>query len=106
MNSRKNGTKRRFLRYDSKQVISAYGIPVVVETVVEDLPAAQPAARDHTYPVFLKACCAEITHKTEKGLIALFRVGFENDAIQEIDGNPLVITDGNLAAVDALVKFR
>jgi hypothetical protein len=66
LNLRKKATKRRFLRYDSKQVISACDIPVVVETVLEDLAAAQPAARDHAYPVVLKACCAEITHKIEQ----------------------------------------
>ena len=68
--ARKNNQKA-LSEYDSKQVLSAYGIPVVEETMVDDLSGAQAAARDLTYPVVLKACSAEISHKTEKGLIAL-----------------------------------
>ena len=68
--ARKNN-KLALSEYDSKQAISAYGIPVVEEAMIDDLRGAQHAARDLTYPVVLKACSAEITHKTEKGLIEL-----------------------------------
>jgi len=57
--------------FDSKQVLSQYGIPVVREVLVGDLEAARKAAGDMGYPVALKLCSAEVTHKTEKGLIAL-----------------------------------
>ncbi|MBT3254840.1 MAG: acetate--CoA ligase family protein [Deltaproteobacteria bacterium] len=216
--ARKNN-KKALSEYDSKQVISAYGIPVVAETMVDGLGGAQRAAKDLAYPVVLKLCSEEITHKTEKGLIqldlrndgdveeafklltercsgdadkflvqkmikgerelvigmtrdpqfgpcvmfgmggifteiladvsfrvaplneqdalemmkeirghrildairglkevdreimvnslmALGRIGLEHDAIQSIDVNPLVITDGRPVAVDALVSFR
>jgi len=57
--------------YDSKQVLSAYGIPVTREKRVATREEAQAAAADIGYPVVLKACAAEIAHKTETGLVAL-----------------------------------
>ncbi|MBW2285708.1 MAG: acetate--CoA ligase family protein [Deltaproteobacteria bacterium] len=55
--------------YHSKQVLNHYGIPTVQETLVRDLDAAREAAEKIGYPVVLKVCSPEVTHKTEKGLI-------------------------------------
>ena len=55
--------------YDSKRILAEYGIPVVKESLVADLRKAKSAARKIGYPVVLKACSPEVTHKTEKGLI-------------------------------------
>lgn len=55
--------------YDSKRILGAYGIPVVKESLVNDLNEAKEAASGIGYPVVLKFCSAEVTHKTEKGLI-------------------------------------
>jgi acyl-CoA synthetase (NDP forming) len=71
MESARKNNKKALSEYDSKQIISSYGIPVVGEVLVDDLNGAQRAARDLTYPVVLKVCSEEITHKTEKGLIKL-----------------------------------
>jgi acetyl-CoA synthetase (ADP-forming) len=55
--------------YDSKRVLAAYGIPVTREDLVRDLRGAAEAAGRIGYPVVLKFCSPEVTHKTEKGLI-------------------------------------
>ncbi len=55
--------------YDSKRILAAYGIPVVKEALVGDVNGAKEAASSIGYPVVLKFCSPEVTHKTEKGLI-------------------------------------
>ena len=74
--------------YESKQVLSAYGIPVTREALVSDLQGLKAAAHEIGYPLVLKGCSSEIAHKTEKGLI---RVDIRNEAeaasaFQEIMG--------------------
>jgi len=55
--------------YDSKKLLSAYGFPVVRETLVHSRAAAVKAAKEIGFPVVLKGCSPEISHKTEKKLI-------------------------------------
>jgi len=55
--------------YDSKRVLKNYGIPVVREILAQDLAAVNEAASLIGYPLVLKICSPEVTHKTEKGLI-------------------------------------
>lgn len=57
--------------YESKRLLSAYGIPVVSEAIVKSLNDAKKAAYNLGYPVALKLCAPELTHKTEKRLIRL-----------------------------------
>jgi acetyl-CoA synthetase (ADP-forming) len=61
--------------YESKQVLAAYGIPVTREALVDDLAAATSAAAGIGWPLVLKACAHDITHKTERGLV---QVGISN----------------------------
>lgn len=61
--------------YESKQVLAAYGIPVTQEAVVSDLAAATAAAAGIGWPLVLKACAHDVTHKTERGLV---QVGIAN----------------------------
>jgi acetyl-CoA synthetase (ADP-forming) len=61
--------------YESKQVLAAYGIPVTREALVGDLAAATTAASGIGWPLVLKACAHDITHKTERGLV---QVGIAN----------------------------
>ncbi|MCD6306094.1 MAG: acetate--CoA ligase family protein [Deltaproteobacteria bacterium] len=63
--------------YESKQVLSAYGIPVTREALVNDLNGLKAAAGQIGYPLVLKGCSPEIAHKTEKGLI---KVDIRNEA--------------------------
>lgn len=63
--------------YESKQVLASYGIPVTRELLVDDLQGLKSATQEIGYPLVLKGCSSEITHKTEKGLI---RVDIRNEA--------------------------
>lgn len=55
--------------YESKCILKSYGIPVAREELTRDLEGAKKAAQNIGYPVVLKACSHQLTHKTEKGLI-------------------------------------
>jgi acetate---CoA ligase (ADP-forming) len=57
--------------YDSKRILSAYGIPVTREAVAKDLGEAKEIARKIGYPVALKVLSTDIPHKTEAGAIKL-----------------------------------
>ncbi|RJQ64687.1 MAG: carboxylate--amine ligase [Desulfobacteraceae bacterium] len=63
--------RRQLSEYRSKQLLSAYGIPVTREELVSSRDEALSAAARIGYPVVLKACSDEIAHKTESGLIAV-----------------------------------
>jgi acyl-CoA synthetase (NDP forming) len=58
-----------FSEYESKQVLGAYGIPVTREVLIECREDLPQAAHEIGYPLVLKGCSPEISHKTEKGLI-------------------------------------
>ena len=62
---------RTLSEYDSKRILAAYGIPVTREVLVANVTQAARAARQVKYPVVLKACSADATHKTEMGLVAV-----------------------------------
>ena len=62
--------------YESKQVLASYRIPVTREELVDNVEDLFKAAAKIGYPVVIKGCAADISHKTEKGLI---RVDVRND---------------------------
>jgi acyl-CoA synthetase (NDP forming) len=62
--------------YESKIVLSAYGIPVTREMLVDRTDDLLSAVNEIGYPVVMKGCAPEITHKTEKDLI---RTDIRND---------------------------
>ena len=57
--------------HESKRILAYYGIPVVRECLVTGLEEIKNAAAQIGYPVVLKACSPELTHKTESGMVAL-----------------------------------
>ncbi|MEE2661492.1 MAG: acetate--CoA ligase family protein [Pseudomonadota bacterium] len=57
--------------YDSKRVLSAYGVPVAVERLAPTAQAARDIAEKIGYPVVLKGCSPNLLHKTEAGLIVM-----------------------------------
>jgi acetyl-CoA synthetase (ADP-forming) len=64
--------KRRSLsEFESKQVLSAYGVPVVREFLVRNAKEAVERAEEIGYPVVVKGSGPEILHKTEMDLIRL-----------------------------------
>lgn len=56
---------------EAKQVLAAYGVPVVEERLTRTADEAVAAARDLGYPVVLKAESPTILHKTELGVVRL-----------------------------------
>lgn len=76
--------RRVLTEYEAKGVLAAYGIPVTREVLVtsrEEVPAAAAAVG---YPLAIKACSAEIAHKTERGLVRL-DVRREEEALRAFD---------------------
>jgi succinyl-CoA synthetase beta subunit len=57
--------------YDAKRLLSGYGVPVTREALARDARQAVAIARQIGGPVALKACGAELLHKTEAGLVKL-----------------------------------
>ena len=55
--------------YESKIVLASYHIPVTREIIIQKDDDIISAAHKIGYPVVIKGCSPEITHKTEKGLI-------------------------------------
>lgn len=57
--------------YESKQILAAYGVPIVTEILAHSEAEAVEAAFKIGYPLALKGCSAKFAHKTGKGLIHL-----------------------------------
>ena len=57
--------------YESKKLLSLYGIPVAREKLSRSVDEAVSAAADLGFPVVLKACSPELMHKSERGCIEL-----------------------------------
>jgi acetate---CoA ligase (ADP-forming) len=68
--------RRAINEYDSKRLLSGFGVPITREVRVATIAEAESAARELSYPVVLKALSDEIPHKTELGLVA---IGLKND---------------------------
>ena len=57
--------------FESKRLLSAVGIPVTREKLVQSAKKAVAAAEAIGYPVALKACSWQLMHKSEHGCIEL-----------------------------------
>ena len=57
--------------YESKMVLSAYGIPVTQEKTIKTEAEAIAAAADMGYPIVMKGSGEAVSHKTELDLISL-----------------------------------
>ncbi|KPM54115.1 CoA-binding protein [Frankia sp. R43] len=56
---------------DSKQLLAAYGIPVVTERLTTSPDEAVATATELGFPVVLKIASADIAHKSDLGLVAV-----------------------------------
>lgn len=61
--------RKTLSEYESKQILAAYGIPVTREKLADGPESAVFAARGIGYPVVLKGCAPDVSHKTELDLI-------------------------------------
>ena len=59
------------MRWESKKLLAAYGIPAPAEALVTSPAEALSAADRIGYPVVLKAVAATLTHKSDAGAVAL-----------------------------------
>ncbi|MBU4175837.1 MAG: acetate--CoA ligase family protein [Actinobacteria bacterium] len=57
--------------YDSKALLEEYDVPVTRDTLVKTAEDAARAAGELGFPVVLKACGPDISHKTERELVAV-----------------------------------
>ncbi|MEW6616412.1 MAG: acetate--CoA ligase family protein, partial [Thermodesulfobacteriota bacterium] len=51
--------------YESKKFLASYGIPITKEKLAKTKEEAIQAAKEIGFPLVLKGCAPEITHKTE-----------------------------------------
>jgi succinyl-CoA synthetase beta subunit len=63
--------QRALSEYESKNLLSLYGIPVAREKLSHSADEAVCAAGGLGFPVVLKACSPELMHKSERGCIEL-----------------------------------
>jgi acetyl-CoA synthetase (ADP-forming) len=63
--------KKTLSEYDSKRLLEAWGIPVVREVLVDNSKDLLEAAEKIGFPVVLKFCAPEMSHKTEMGLVKI-----------------------------------
>ncbi len=61
--------RKALSEFDSKRVIAMAGVAVTREMLVRTKDEAIGAAREIGFPVVLKGCSAELTHKTEYGMV-------------------------------------
>ena len=65
----KEKSQKALSEYESKEFLKSFGIQVTSEILATSQKDALKAAKKIGYPVVLKACAADITHKTEKNLV-------------------------------------
>lgn len=91
---------------ESKEVLAAYNIPVTREIPVKSVTELVNAAKKIGYPLVLKGCSADISHKTEKGLV---RMDIRNDkeaqtAFEEIMAD--IDAPDSMVLVQELIKGK
>lgn len=57
--------RRELLEHESKQVLAAWGVPVVRTELAKDTGEAVRVARELKYPVVMKICSPDIIHKSD-----------------------------------------
>ena len=69
--SSRAGEMRSLSEFESRKVLESYEIPVVATTLATTQQEAVDAAADTGYPVVLKGCGTDLTHKSEVGAVKL-----------------------------------
>ena len=69
--SSRDGELRSLSEFESGKIFESYGIPVVATTLATTPQEAVEAAASTGYPVVLKGCGADLTHKSEAGAVKL-----------------------------------
>ncbi len=71
INSAREQNRTTLSEFESARLLAAFGIPTVNGLLAWNLEEAKKAALGIGYPVVLKLCSPEVSHKTEGGMVAL-----------------------------------
>ena len=63
--------RNRLSEHESKALLKAYDIPVTREIEVRNEKGLEKALHEIGYPLVLKGCSPELSHKTEQGLVRI-----------------------------------
>jgi acyl-CoA synthetase (NDP forming) len=85
---------------EAKQVLAAYGVPVVQETLTQNADEAVAAAKALGWPVAIKVESPDLPHKTEAGVI---RLNLRDEAAMR-DAFATVLANGKRYAPDARIN--
>ena len=69
--------RKALSEHESKQVLAAYHVPVTREILISNIQGLTKAITQIGFPLVLKGCSPEISHKTERGLI---KIDIRNEA--------------------------
>ena len=79
--------RQKLSEYESTRIMAGEGMPMAKGIIAQDFTNVKNAAEEIGYPVVLKVCSPEVSHKTESGLVAV-NLGNEADleaAFQKIN---------------------
>ncbi|AFM26322.1 acetate--CoA ligase family protein [Desulfomonile tiedjei] len=66
-----SGGRSVLSEYESKQVLARYGVPVTTEMLIKNEQELCLAIERIPFPIVLKGCSPDLSHKTEKNLVIL-----------------------------------
>lgn len=94
--------------YDAKRFLLSFGVPISRETIADTANSAAIEAKKIGFPVVLKACGANLFHKTELGGIALNlsaaeHVRAEGERLLKIEGCETLLVQEMVAGERELV---
>lgn len=73
--------------YESKQILTSYRIPVTRDVLVHDINDLLSACQEVGFPLVLKGCSSDVSHKTESGLL---RIDIRNEEEAKASFNDIV----------------
>jgi len=87
INNARRQNRKTLSEYESARIMAGEGMPMAKGIIAQDFTNVKNAAEEIGYPVALKVCSPEVSHKTESGLVAV-NLGNEADleaAFQKIN---------------------
>lgn len=71
INNARRQNRKTLSEYESAKLMSEMGMPMARSILAKNLAGVKSAASEIGYPVVLKVCSPEVSHKTESGLVAV-----------------------------------
>ena len=90
--------------HESKELLRTYGIPVTREVEVSDQKSLRRAVKEIGFPLVVKACARNLSHKTDRGLVRV-DIRTEEEALsafREMIGE--VKNEGGAVLVQEMIK--